>query len=387
MGVARLVRRYGDPALAIALSALIGLEAWAEFTDSGGDPANGPGGRWLIDAALGLALAISLAWRRRAPVPILAIGLVGLLLSGRSIEDQPEAWVLALLVALYSVGAGADGMLAVVGAMEVITVMVVAVAREPGQVQGFGDVAFLLLILAGPWFAGSAIRLRRQREHVLEQRAVVLERDREASAREAVTAERARIARELHDVVAHALSVIVLQARGGRRAMSGGSGAAREALDTIEGTGTEALAEMRRLVGVLRTEREGAALSPQPGLRDLAALAEQVRGAGLPVDVSVEGDPIELPPGLDLAAYRILQEALTNCLKHAGSATARVVVRYGEDGIDLEVTDSGQPSDTHSGGHGLIGMRERVALYGGSIDMGPGGSGGFVVRARLPLRG
>ena len=390
MRLARLARRYGDAALAIALSALLALETADELVRSAGSQVDGLTGRLWLDAALAFALTMSLVWRRRAAVLVLAIGLAGLLVSGQSLEDQPEAWALALLVAIYSAGAGVGGSLGALGGVMVVAVMAVAVAREPGGVQGPGDVTVLLLLLGGPWAAGTAMRLRHGRERALEQRTVVLEQDQEATARAAVTAERARIARELHDVVAHALSVMVLQARGGRRSQVADPGAAREAFDTIDSTGTEALAEMRRLVGALRTDDEGPTLSPQPSLRDLDALVAQVREAGLAVDVSIEGTPIDLPPGVDLAAYRILQEALTNCLRHARSATASVLVRYGDEDIDLLVTDTGHGAEADhagSGGHGVIGMRERVAMYGGSIEIGPRESGGFAVRAQLPLRG
>jgi signal transduction histidine kinase len=240
--------------------------------------------------------------------------------------------------------------------------------------------------LGGAWLAGRAMCYRRTREHVLELLTVDLEREREEKARAAVAEERVRIARELHDIVAHAISVIVLQARGGRRSLATDPGETREALDMIEATGSEALAEMRRLLGMLRRDDEEIVLAPQPSLRYVDALAAQVREAGLPVDFSVEGEPTELPPGVDLSAYRIVQEALTNALKHAGPATARVVVRYRENDLELEIADTGLGAGaSDEDGHGLAGMRERVSLYGGKIETGPRDGGGFAVRARLPL--
>jgi signal transduction histidine kinase len=230
------------------------------------------------------------------------------------------------------------------------------------------------------------MRYQRDRERTLERLTVDLEREREEKARTAVAEERVRIARELHDVVAHAISLIVLQARGGRRSLATDPAETLEALDTIEATGSQALAEMRRLLGMLRTDDEQIALAPQPSLRYLDALAAQVGEAGLAVDLSVEGEPIELPPGVDLSAYRIVQEALTNALKHAGPATARVVVRYRENDLELEITDTGLGAGASDGeGHGLVGMRERVSLYGGKIEAGPQDGGGFAVRARLPM--
>jgi signal transduction histidine kinase len=291
---------------------------------------------------------------------------------------------LALVVAAYSVGAHTEGVRSWIGATGVGALIAANVA---GQFAA-GDLVFITMILGGAWVAGRAIRYRREREETLERLTVDLEREREEKARAAVAEERVRIARELHDVVAHAISVIVLQARGGRRSLDTDPGETRQALDTIETTGSEALAEMRRLLGMLRKDDEEIALAPQPSLRHLDLLATQVREAGLPVDVSVEGEPVELPPGIDVSAYRIVQEALTNALKHAGPAMARVVVRYGDHELELEIADTGVGVGVGPGGeagHGLAGMRERVSLYGGNIDTGPRDGGGFAVKARLPL--
>ncbi|HXL44153.1 MAG TPA: histidine kinase [Gaiellaceae bacterium] len=228
------------------------------------------------------------------------------------------------------------------------------------------------------------IRHRRLSERHLETRALTAER--EEKARAAVAEERVRIARGLHDVVAHAISVIVVQARGGRRSLATEPEEAQEAFDSIEATAVEALAEMRRLLGVLRKGDEELALAPQPSLRHLGTLVAQVREAGLPVELSVEGETTALPPGVDLSAYRIIQEALTNALKHAGPATARVLVRYGPEDLEVEVTDTGRrPTGGDGSGHGLVGMRERVTLFGGQLEAGRPGEGGFAVRARLPL--
>jgi signal transduction histidine kinase len=220
-----------------------------------------------------------------------------------------------------------------------------------------------------------------------ERRARLAERERDVAAREAVVAERARIARELHDVIAHHVSMIVLQAGAERHALNGSDGSTVETLDTIERTGRDALTEMRRLLGMLR-EDESDPLMPQPGLRDVPKLVEQVRAAGLPVDLEVDGDERELSVGLDLSAYRIVQEALTNALKHAGNARAHVSVRYGDDAIELEVVDdgAGTTEPPGRGGHGLVGMRERVALYGGRFEAARREGGGYVVRAVLPTR-
>jgi signal transduction histidine kinase len=251
-----------------------------------------------------------------------------------------------------------------------------------GQVQGgTGYLAGEIVVF---WLAGVFVRARRQ--------AVALAEHNEAltrQAEQAVTAERARIARELHDIVAHHLSVVVLQAAGAR---ASGRPADR-ALEKIEHSGRQALTEMRRLLGMLREPDEEPALAPQPGLGELPALAESVRAAGLPVRLVVNGDGAALPAAVDVSAYRIVQEALTNVLKHAGSAHAEVSIGYVDDSVTIEVTDDGPGleatdlvwAEEAQGGRGLTGMRERVALFGGDLRAGPRPDGGFAVRARLPV--
>jgi signal transduction histidine kinase len=218
-----------------------------------------------------------------------------------------------------------------------------------------------------------------------ERRAELAERERDVAAREAVVEERARIARELHDVVAHNVSMMVVQAGAERRVVD--VGATHEVLETIEQIGRGALTEMRRLVGMLRSDAPDP-LTPQPGLDDLPTLVTQVREAGLPVELHVDGERRTLPAGIELSAYRIVQEALTNALKHAGDARAEVHVRYGRESLELEIVDDGAGGAARaaSGGHGLVGMRERVALYGGRLDAGRRASGGFSVRVLLPIR-
>ena len=386
MPLARFVRIYGDWVLALVLAVLFQIEVWTI------DPSHPPGdvGTEVFSsteraaaAATGLVLTLSLAWRRRTPLAVLALAIaVSVLANLLAVLDAATTPAVALVVAVYSVGAHTEGLRASIGGLGTAALIAVTVAEQ----FSLGDLLLIATILGGAWLAGRAMRYRREREHVLELLTVDLEREREEKARAAVAEERVRIARELHDVVAHALSVIVLQARGGRRSLATDPGETREALDMIEATGSEALAEMRRLLGMLRRDDEEIALAPQPSLRYLDALAAQVREAGLPVDLSVEGEPTELPPGVDLSAYRIVQEALTNALKHAGPATARVVVRYRENDLELEIADTGAGASTSDGeGHGLAGMRERVSLYGGKIETGPRDGGGFAVRARLPL--
>ena len=386
MPLARFTRLYGDWALAIGLAALLQIELWTIDSphppgDVGADFYSS--GERAAAAAAGLVLALSLGWRRRAPLAVLAVAIsVSVVANVVPVLDAATTPAIALVVAAYSVGAHTHGPHSWIGATGVAALIAVAVA---GQLTA-GDLLLITMILGGAWLAGRAMRYRRERERVLERLTVDLEREREEKAQTAVAEERVRIARELHDVVAHAISVIVVQARGGRRSLATDPEETREALDTIEATGSAALAEMRRLLGMLRRDDEEIALAPQPSLRYLDALAKQVREAGLPVEFSVEGEPLELPPGVDLSAYRIVQEALTNVLKHAGPATARVVVRYGDNDLELEIADTGVGVDAGDGaGHGLVGMRERVSLYGGKIEAGPSDGGGFAVRARLPL--
>ncbi|MGH3012884.1 MAG: sensor histidine kinase [Gaiellaceae bacterium] len=386
MPLARFARLYGDWALAIGLAALVQIEVWTI------DPSHPPGdvgpdgvyssGERAAAAAAGLVLALSLGWRRRAPLAVLAVAIaISLVANAVALLDAATTPAVGLVVAAYSVGAHTQGLRASIG----VTGIAALIAANVADQLSAGDLLFISLILGGAWLAGRAMRNRRERERVLERLTVDLEREREEKARAAVAEERVRIARELHDVVAHAISVIVLQARGGRRSLATDPEETREALDTIEATGSAALAEMRRLLGMLRRDDEEISLAPQPSLRYIDALVAQVRDAGLPVELSIEGEPVEVPPGVDLSAYRIVQEALTNALKHAGPATARVIVRYGDHDLELEVADTGTGADPDGAGHGLVGMRERVSLYGGKVEAGPGDGGGFAVRARLPL--
>ena len=238
------------------------------------------------------------------------------------------------------------------------------------------------------WLGGRAMRRRALQVEVLGDRANQLEREREERVRALVAEERARIARELHDVVAHSVSVMVVQAQAGPRLVSDPEQTATT-FESIEASGREALVELRRLLGILRTEDKQLAIGPQPGLVSLGGLVEQMREAGLPVELRIEGDPVALPPGIDLSAYRIVQEALTNTLKHAGRTDVKVVVRYSASAVELEILDDGlgAPANINGAGHGLIGMRERTGLYGGTLEAGPRPSGGYEVRAYLPLGG
>jgi len=249
--------------------------------------------------------------------------------------------------------------------------------------SGPGDYVWVITFFSAAWLTGAAFHRREQQAFELRARAQRLEAERDTLIRE----ERRRIARELHDVVAHSVSVMTVQAGGVRRLLRDDQEREREALLAIEATGREALTEMRRLLGMLRDTEETPSLQPQPGVESIGALVQAVREAGLPVEYRVKGDPVPLPPGIDVSAYRIVQEALTNTLKHAGPARAEVTVRYGADRLELEVVNDGSAEANGAGdGQGLVGMGERVALYGGKLEAGPRREGGYAVRAQLPMQ-
>ncbi len=364
-----MVGRHGDVVLAVALVGLLVLQVWTLDVSTVDK---------LLTTAAGLVLVIPLACRVRMPLVLLAV-LLGVILGGillpKRISDV-EAFGLIVLLAIYSGAAHTSRRRSVVAGALTFVIAVVVLLSDPGGVN-FSGVIFFALLFGAPWLAGWVVRRRRLNEARLER-----ERD---AAEAAIVEERGRIARELHDVVAHAISVIVLQARGGRRLLETEPDETRQALDAIEHTGEQALTEMRRLVGLLRESDQALAMAPQPSLSRLDTLVTQVRAAGLPVELSVEGTPIELPPGVDLSAYRIVQEALTNALKHAGPTRARVNLRYEAEGLEVDVTDDGTgQTNGDDDGHGLVGIRERVTVYGGELTAGPRAEGGYAVRARLP---
>ena len=250
-----------------------------------------------------------------------------------------------------------------------------------------GEYVFTPVLFGLGWLAGFAVHERAGQAEAAEERALRAERERATAARIAVAEERARIARELHDVVAHAVSVMVLQVGAVRHKLPAELAADSDALKDVEQAGRSALAEMRRLLGAMH-DGEDADMAPQPGLDSLDALVERVGRAGLPVRLQVEGDAVPLPRGVDLSAYRIVQEGLTNSLKHADASHADVTVRYEPESVQLEVRDDGVGAGETDGlGHGLVGVRERVKIYGGEMDAGTAPEGGFVLRARLPVEG
>lgn len=379
MRALRLVRDHADLAFALFCTVGLQIEVWlADYATHR---------LWL--SLLCLLATVPLAFRCVYPLASYSItwfSIFAIVNLAPGFDDESVFVVLVFVVALYSFGANARGRQAWAAAA-LIPFAIVAFVTDDGDAFHWGDIVFATLIIGGPWGAGLMMRLRRERERSLTQRTVELERDQDERARAAVAEERARIARELHDVVAHAISVVVVQARGGRKVLDTDRDASRTAFDSIERTGEQALGEMRRLLGMLRDDDEEQSRAPQPSLERLEALAEEMRAAGLPVELDVVGAPNGIPPGIDVSGYRIVQEALTNVLKHAGPAIARVGVRYSADAVEITVADDGRGGLTGSGtGNGLLGIRERVAVVGGEIDAGPQPEGGFSVHARLPYR-
>jgi len=374
----------GDALLAAAAAGLAQLEVWT---------ASNPDGPRLVLALMGLAVTLPIAWRRRAPLTVLVV-VTGAELVGSATSELFRTATFPgppVIVAIYSAGRHLAGRRAVLAGL-VAAVIVGRVAFEEGPAtvaDAVGNVLFGVILVGIPFAAGRAVRARHLSASAAETRALAAESRSAQRAREAAAEERARIARELHDVVGHSLSVIVVQAGVERKLVGARGGSTHETLETIERTARGALVEMRRLLGMLRRDDEEIALAPQPSLAEIDYIVGQVRAAGLPVEVEIRGAPVELPPGVDLSAYRIVQEALTNALKHAGPARARVRITYEPDAVMLEVEDDGYGSAAAAdrGGHGLVGMRERVSLFGGSLRAGEGDEGGYAVRARLPLGG
>jgi signal transduction histidine kinase len=358
-----------DLIVAVVLAITSELEAWFGST---------AGRERLVVAIAGPLMASTVAVRRRYPAAAgIAAALIANVVAIAWAPPNIASFGIAWLCSTYALTVWATPRLFALGAavLALPTFVAVAVRGEPK-----GGVSFTVITLVVMLFVRRVVGDR-------ERRAQIAERERDLAAREAVVEERARIARELHDVIAHHVSMIVLQAGAERRVLDGANVSTREVLETVEQTGRSALTEMRRLLGMLRGDANEP-LTPQPGLGDVPVLVRQLREAGLPVELHIEGERGELPVGIELSAYRIVQEALTNALKHAGEASASVNIRYGSDSLELEIADDGTGASVPvaSGGHGLVGMRERVALYGGSLDAGRRPSGGFVVRVLLPIR-
>lgn len=337
---------------------------------------------WAVVAAL------ALLFTRVAPfVAPLVVGLALGAIVGIDADAVYDASApfLSVLFVSWCLGTYNERIRAILGliAYEAFGVYVNTQFSEGGSPS---DYFFIGAFIAVAWTTGFVLSRRGEQARRMAERARRLEREQSETADRAVAAERQRIARELHDVIAHSVSVMTVQAGAVRRLLRPEQQREREALETVEATGREALTEMRRLVGLLREQGAMPEFAPQPGMGTIEALLDGVRAAGLPVELDVEGAPRELPPGVDLAAYRVVQEALTNALKYGGTAHAWVAVHWKEGELELEISNDGSgDGDGSGGGHGLTGMRERVSLYGGVIESGPRDGGGYVVRARLPL--
>lgn len=353
-------------------------------------PPGGLVGGVAVHIVLAAALTLPLLVRRRFPVAvfatIVASGWLQFELGGGL--GQP---FFAVIISLYAVGAHASRPFTFVGPAAVVLLVLLADIPRLRDGAPWDEVIPAWFILFGVWGFGRWMRHRALAAVVLTERAEEAERNRHEQAARAVTEERARIARELHDLVAHSMGVIVIQAQGAQRALDTSPDQAREALSAIETAGRCGMAEMRRLLGMLTDDGVDPGTVPQPTLHEIPDLVEGLRAAGISVDLRVEGAVRALPAGLELTGYRVVQEAMTNALKHAGQVPVGVRLCYEPDWLDIEVTDQGptdsmQPVNGHdSGFHGLVGMRERVSLYGGTIDTGPTTGGGFSVHARIPL--
>ncbi len=350
---------------------------------------------WLPVALL-VVSTLSLAVRRFLPLTVMVVTATALTAS-QAADDSAAGW-LALFIGAFSAGLQVTDRRRTAIAFVILGVIILGL-----WLTGWGGVAsdpffpVIWLLVIGVWWTGDVLRSREREALVAQERATRLELEREHEAERAASAERGRIARELHDVIAHSLSVMVIQASAARRMLDQDQAAVHGSLDAIEQTGRTAMVEMRRLLGVVRRDEpsETAPMAPQPSLESLGTLIDDMRGAGLEVDVRIEGDRRPLAPGVDVSAYRIVQEALTNALRHARAARTEVVLRYLPGALEVSVIDDGSAvggqdpaggrDESDAPGHGLVGMRERVALLHGELEAGPRPEGGFAVRALLPV--
>jgi signal transduction histidine kinase len=378
----RFASRYWFDAVALAM---LGIGVTGAVL--GRDRVNGPEGPLWFDVIALMAIVLPLLLRRRFPFGApgaIAVAAVATSFFDRTVVPYDGVTFIVACAALFLVGSLRDRTQAIAGLAIAEGALAVVVHNDPRS--GLGNFVVATIIFAIVWAIAFGVGRKSMEADEAKERAARAEREREERARAAVAEERARIARELHDVVGHSVSVMTVQASGVRRLLRPEQEREREALLVVERTGREALAEMRRMVGVLRRPEEAPALAPQPSLEYLGRLVEQAREAGLPVELRIEGDAIQLPAGVDLTAYRLVQEGLTNALKHARATRADVLVSYGDGEIEVTVSDDGKGvGNGDGGGHGLVGMRERVSLYGGELDAGPQPNGGYRLRARLPL--
>ena len=378
--------RPGPVAIDMAVAVVACVVAELELALSHG--IQGPA--W-VNAIAAAGSTLPIAARRRWPLAV-AVTVAAVVVWQEALNgDLTENSVMPLLtfpMAVYGVAAWCDRRRAFAGLVAVLVLIWVEVLLSDNTVTG--DFLFTALLVFGPWLVGRIVAARVELAAELSDKADRLEREQEKQAQLAVVEERARIARELHDVVAHNVSVMVVQAAAARRMIDHDASKAKEALGSVEQTGRSALREMRRVVGMLGQRDEELALAPQPSVDELDWLIDRAREAGLEVDLTIEGEKKRLESGVDLSAFRIVQEALRNTLKHAGPARAQVTLRYGEHDVEVDVSDNGRgvrtPADNGAvTGQGLLGMRERVAMLGGEIEAGYRKDGGFGVHARLPF--
>ncbi len=356
--------------LALVLTAGLEVEVWV---------GRGAGGHRLGFALVGVLMTAAVGVRRLYPSAVgIGAGLLAVVVAAVWGPPSLVSYLVAWMCAMYALAVWSPRRRFVAGIVAITIATLVAAALHGARAGPI--LQFLIVSLVAVLLVRSVVRNR-------EHRARLAERERDVAAREAVVEERARIARELHDAIAHNVSMITLQAGAERRMLAHNHESTREVLGTIERIGRDALTEMRRLVGMLRSDTSEP-LTPQPRLEDLPTLVAQVCQAGLAVELSVYGERRELPVGIELSAYRIVQEALTNTLKHAGEATATVDVHYRRDTLELEIVDTGAGGErgVSGGGHGLAGMQERVDLYGGRLSASQRPSGGFSVHVLLPTR-
>ncbi|MFD1507761.1 sensor histidine kinase [Georgenia yuyongxinii] len=378
-----------DAVLALVFTVIAQVDVWRpDLAVWGDDPVAGPA---ALNSALLLLVTVPVAWRRTAPLAATAASMTGVTAQA-ALTGQPPIGLLLVapvLTVVYSAAAYGTRRQAWIGLALTAVATAVHDALDP-RIQSLDDVgeaSYWWLVIALAWLVGLYVGSRRRARldaALARQREVELER----AEQEAVARERLRIANELHDVVAHNVSVVALHVGAALELLDGTSERAREPLLIVEATARSTLKEMRSLLGILRSADADATQAPQPGLASLRALVAGVTDAGLPVELAIEGKAHPLPAGVDLAAYRIVQEALTNILKHAVDATHAVVrVCFAPGRVQLSIFDDGRPNPRADRvpGHGLVGMRERVALYGGELTVGAGTAGGFLVEARLPI--
>ena len=381
--ISHVAREYWFELLiaAMGIAAMLELVVWRDYPGAPTTPL------WFSLLAMAVLVAPLFARRRfpfAAPAAYWILAAAFTFVDGLLITFPGSLNVVGIATA-FLLGNLRERRLAAIGLAIVTASIVTVVYNIPGP-QPVSWLIFIPLRFIAAWVAGYALRERSEQAEAAEERAAEAERDREAAARVAVAEERSRIARELHDIVAHAVSVMVLRVGAVRHQLPAALADDREALRDVERAGRTALTEMRRLLAAMRRDGDDVEFTPQPGLDGLDSLLEEVGRAGLPVELHVDGEPVPLPRGIDLSAYRIVQEGLTNALKHARASDADVTVRYRQDELEIEVRDNGRGSATSDGlGHGLVGVRERVKIYGGEMTAGRATEGGFVLSTRLPL--